>query len=65
MKENRRDFIRRSASLAAALSVGGVNTAFADTLAQNVKVNSELKSIDKDAGMEMGSAYFYGIEANK
>jgi mannonate dehydratase len=66
MKDNRRDFIKKSASLAAALSVGGVNSAISNPLIkESVKANAELKSIAKDAGMEMSTAYFAGIEANK
>ena len=65
MKDNRRDFIKKSASLAAALSVGGISTAVAHSGTKNAQANVALQSMAKDAGMEMSTAYFAGIEANK
>ena len=65
MKDNRREFIKTSASLVAALSVGGINTANSNLLVPNANTNAELNSMAKDAGMEMSTAYFAGIEANK
>ena len=65
MKDNRRDFIKKSASLAAALSVGGVNAAMANPLLKKAQENAVLNTMAKDAGMEMSTAYFAGIEANK
>lgn len=37
MKENCRNFIKKSPFLAVALSVGGVNAALSDTFIRNVK----------------------------
>ena len=65
MKDNRREFIKTSASLVAALSVGGINNANSNLLVPNANTNAELNSMAKDAGMEMSTAYFAGIEANK
>ncbi|WP_034256524.1 mannonate dehydratase [Adhaeribacter aquaticus] len=65
MKDNRRDFIKKSASLAAALSIGGVGSAVSESFAQSAKAKAELQSMAKDAGMQMSNAYFAGIEANK
>jgi mannonate dehydratase len=65
MTDNRRDFLKKSASIAAALSVGSLNTAISKPLLQNDVANSELNSLAKDAGMEMSNAYFSGMEANK
>ena len=65
MKDNRRDFLKKSASIAAALSVGGINTAISKPLVQNAAFNLELNSLAKDAGMEMSNAYFSGMEANR
>src|SRR5690349_3617486 len=65
MKDNRRDFIKKSASLAAAFSVGGLGTAVANAGLEKAKANIVLNSMAKDAGMEMSTAYFSGIEANR
>ena len=64
MTDNRRDFLLKSASIAAALSVGGIN-AISKPLNQIAPVNSEMISVAKDAGMQMSNAYFSGMEANK
>ena len=65
MTDNRRDFLKKSASIAAILSVGGINTAISKPLVQNGSANGELNSLVKDAGMEMSNAYFSGMEANR
>lgn len=65
MNNNRRDFIKKSDSLAAALSVGGINTAVSNPIVQNADASYALSSMAKDAGMEMSNAYFSGMEANK
>jgi mannonate dehydratase len=51
MKDNRRSFIKKSASLAAAMSIGGISSAMPKPLDQNKK-NSKLKPYMKDAGMK-------------
>ena len=65
MSDNRRDFLLKSASLAAAFSVGGINATISKPLNQIALVNSEMISVVKDAGMQMSNAYFSGMEANK
>lgn len=54
MKDNRRDFIKKSASLAAAFSIAGVNSAISKPLTQNE--NPSLKAYAKDAGMQFALA---------
>jgi mannonate dehydratase len=63
MKNNRRGFIKKSASLAAALSIGGLHSAIAKP--QPARARAEWGSMAKDAGMEMSTAYFAGIENSK
>ncbi|MBK8779483.1 MAG: twin-arginine translocation signal domain-containing protein [Saprospiraceae bacterium] len=60
-KNNRRNFIKTSAVLTAALSLGGKSTAIAAT-DQHLKPrpSSGMKSIVKDAGMVMSEAFFGG-----
>jgi mannonate dehydratase len=55
MKDNRRDFIKKSASLAAALSVGGVNVGMAHPLVPKEKPDKG-KAFAKDAGMKFALA---------
>jgi mannonate dehydratase len=64
MKDNRRDFIKKSASLAAAFTIGGMGSAMSAP-ACTIKPLLPLNSMVKDAGMEMSNAYFWGIEAHK
>ena len=65
MKDNRRDFIKKSASLAAAFSIGGIASAMPNSPLRMEKPGLRLNSMAKDAGMEMSNAYFWGIEPNK
>jgi len=62
MKDNRRNFIKKGASLAAALSIGNLNI---DACEISIKNATQLNSFAKDGGMEMSNAYFSGIDANK
>ncbi|HWV71619.1 MAG TPA: mannonate dehydratase, partial [Pseudosphingobacterium sp.] len=62
MKDNRRNFIKKGASLAAALSIGNLNI---DAYETSIKNATQLNSFAKDGGMEMSNAYFSGIDANK
>jgi mannonate dehydratase len=72
MKDNRRDFIKRGASLAATLSMGGAS-AFAATssvfFAEKTVISSKRpeREIDytKDAGMKMCLAYFAGPDPQR
>jgi mannonate dehydratase len=51
MKDNRRDFIKKSASLAAAMSIGGVSSALPETPQQSKKT-APVKPYVKDAGIK-------------
>jgi mannonate dehydratase len=66
MKNKRRDFIRNSASLAAAASFGGIQT-ITDQFIVDKSSGEIIKSahMAKDAGMEMSEAYFYGMQEQK
>jgi mannonate dehydratase len=64
MKDNRRDFIKKSASLAAAFSIGAPGFAMVQPK-RTIKPLLPLNSMAKDAGMEMSNAYFWGIEPNR
>lgn len=65
MKDNRRDFIKKTASMAAAISFGGGSILAANPLMPNREAHQQLGSMAKDAGMEFSNAYFGGIEAEK
>lgn len=69
MKNNRRDFIKKSASLAA-LSVAGISAATSgnpDLHKRNKSLESKKlqEEFIRDAGMQMSLAYFWGIEPRK
>lgn len=65
MKENRRNFIKKSASLAAVASMGGIAYSCAESEAKKtVKQTAKLNELSKDAGIEMSNAYFWGMEAH-
>lgn len=51
MKDNRRDFIKKGASLAAVISVAGTASAMADAKHEQAKKNEAAKAYVKDAGM--------------
>ena len=51
MKDNRRDFIKKSASLAAAMSIGGISSAIPTSVDQNKKAG-KIKPYKKDAGIK-------------
>lgn len=60
MTNNRRDFIKKSTSLAAAVSIGGITG--------GLKANdrsSSLAYLAKDAGMQASEAYFSGMNERK
>ncbi len=65
MTDNRRDFLKKSASIAAAISVGGINTALSNSIAQSVDHTLGLNALTRDAGMQMSNAYFSGMQANQ
>jgi mannonate dehydratase len=64
MKDSRRGFIKKSTSLAAALSVGGIGSSFAarPEFDDQAKLKKEFV---RDAGMQMCEAYFFGMEEQK
>jgi mannonate dehydratase len=66
MTDNRRNFIKKSASLAA-LSIGGLRTAAAHPVEVNRRNNPAVKNPDviRDAGMQMCEAYFSGMNEHK
>jgi mannonate dehydratase len=66
MENNRRKFIKNSAALATALSVGGLNVVKASHVSKIVKANeSKTKEVLRDAGMHLCEAYFKGMEERK
>ncbi|HAQ19081.1 MAG TPA: mannonate dehydratase [Prolixibacteraceae bacterium] len=64
MKNNRREFIRKSTALAA-LSLVGIKTAKSGITDRFSLENSSSKEYIQDAGIKMCFAYFGGIEAEK
>jgi mannonate dehydratase len=70
MKNNRREFIRKSTAMAA-LSVAGLNTATSGLLGSALKDNRKDTGVSgsreylQDAGIKLCFAYFAGIEAEK
>ena len=62
MENNRRDFMKKSASLAA-LSVAGLHPSLSHPLTKGT--SPEELGLVKDAGMQMCLAYFWGIEPRK
>ena len=66
MKEERRNFIKNSASMAAAISIGGLGLGHSRNSAKHSLEKSEkLSGLSKDAGIEMSNAYFWGMEGHK
>jgi len=62
MKDNRRNFIKKGASLAA-LSVSGVGAALAKSA--TAEQAAPLREAARDAGMQMCEAYFAGMQEQK
>ena len=67
MKDNRRDFIKKGASLAAAASLGGITSSIANPLIVKEKsgFGSGNANLAKDAGMQASEAYFSGMNERK
>jgi len=66
MKDNRRDFIRKGASLAAAVSIGGVTSSMPNPFIAKDKGRTKMISnLAKDAGMQASEAYFSGMDERK
>lgn len=66
MNKNRRDFIRKSTSLAAVMSMGGMahSCARSDSEKSSKKTAAKIGEWAHDAGIEMSNAYFWGMEAH-
>jgi mannonate dehydratase len=65
MGNNRRDFIKKSGSLAATLSLGGgLNKVLADGTESHRAYQKQAADL-RDAGMQMCEAYFFGVEEQK
>ena len=62
MEEKRRNFIKNSASLAAAISVGGLGLVHSRHKTMKIE---KLNGLSKDAGIEMSNAYFWGMQAHE
>lgn len=65
MKDNRRDFIKKSASLAAALTIGGSAASLADVRHEALEKAKKTNEVARDAGMQLCEAYFAGMEQQK
>jgi mannonate dehydratase len=67
MKNNRRDFIKKSATLVSAVSIGSIGSAMAAAPNINTKGRSKenLGTMVKDAGMIMSEAYFSGMDERR
>ncbi|MCW3110729.1 MAG: mannonate dehydratase, partial [Segetibacter sp.] len=66
MKDNRRDFIKKGASLAAAVSIGGITSSIASPLIIKEKgFYGSGSNLAKDAGMQASEAYFSGMNERK
>ena len=66
MKENRRNFIKNSAAVAAAFSMGRLGLAHTrNNRRHSFSRTEELNGLSKDAGIEMSNAYFWGMETHK
>ena len=67
MKDNRRDFIKKGATLASALTLGGISSTIASS--PNIHTKGQIKegmnTMAKDAGMQMSEAYFWGMDERR
>jgi mannonate dehydratase len=62
MSGNRRNFLKKTASLAAATSFGGIGSIMANA---GTKSSPEVRGYVKDAGMQLSEAYFRGLEEKR
>jgi mannonate dehydratase len=65
MKDNRRDFLKKSATLAAAVSMGAVTKGIAKPLGFTNNKDYKVGELAKDAGMQSSEAYFSGMNEQK
>jgi mannonate dehydratase len=67
MKDNRRDFLKKGTSLAAAVSIGGFTSSIASSpiITEKGHIKSGVSDLAKDAGMQASEAYFSGMNDRK
>jgi mannonate dehydratase len=66
MKNNRRDFIRKTATLASAVSAGSMAAIASSPFINTKGISREsMQTVVKDAGMEMSEAYFSGMDERR
>lgn len=65
MKDNRRDFIKKGASVAAAVSLGGITSGIAKPVTKATENSYKVADLAKDAGMQASEAYFSGMNERK
>lgn len=65
MKDNRREFLKKSTSLAAVLSIGGLVPSLANPIHKKVQPFHVFNGLTKDAGMELSCAYFWGMDEHR
>lgn len=66
MENNRRNFLKKTTTLAAAVSMGGVTAVAAPSgIREKVERTYPVSSLAKDAGMQASEAYFSGMNERK
>ena len=67
MKDNRRNFLKKGASFAAAMSIGGIASSVANPLIikEKGRSGSRVTNLAADAGMQASEAYFSGMNDRK
>src|SRR5690349_9244819 len=67
MKDNRRGFLKKGVSLAAAASIGGITSSIANPAILQAKGTGgkARANLAKDAGMQASEAYFSGMNEHK
>ena len=66
MKNNRRDFIKKGATMVSALSLGGISSATSTpNLHTKGRTKETISTAVKDAGMQMSEAYFSGMDERR
>ncbi|HMH21924.1 MAG TPA: twin-arginine translocation signal domain-containing protein, partial [Puia sp.] len=65
MQDKRRDFIKKSAALAAAACMGGISPVLAGNPVKKTAPGLNTVNMIKDAGMQLSEAYFAGMQEQK
>jgi mannonate dehydratase len=65
MNNNRRNFLKKSAALSAALTIGGGIFTSCENSVKAASTNSKLHDFAKDAGIKFSNAYFGGLQNSK